>query len=228
MTVDEDVRRLNFTVRITGGLYVAVAAIYGVGAFMLEDALSTGSGADTADGYHLGLLFQLAAAWGTLALAFGLYVTLRSAGKDLAQFALISRAVEATLFGAASVIAFQAADLMREPELIPGLTDVDRGALVTLLLQLKGNAETVAITFYGFGSTAFFWLFLKSRLIPKPLSVLGIVGTMLIFIWSVSELLLPLETEWTGYFFWGPISLIELAVGFWLICFGANYRHKGA
>ncbi len=215
-------------VTIAGFLYVFVAGIFGLGVFLVGDLSATKQifpPADqaflSANQFHFGFIFQLAAAWFTLVLAFALYVVLTPVDRNLALFALLARTAEAALFGLTAYLGLMLADMMREPELIGAGNTGETNILLRFLLHAQDSANYIAITFYAFGSTVFFWLFMRSRFIPSILSVAGIVGTLLIFAWSLSDLILMREAEWAGYY-WLPISLTEVLVGFWLMFFGIN------
>lgn len=215
-------------VRVAGFLYVFVAGIFGLGVFLVGDLSATQQIVTSADQtffsanqIHLGFIFQLAAAWFTLVLAFALYIILTPIDRNLALFALLARTAEATLFGLTAFIGLMAVDMLREPDIIGTGTGDQATILLHFLLHTQDAGNYLAISFYAFGSTVFFWLFLKSRFIPRILSVAGIVGTLLIFAWSLSDLILTREAEWQGYY-WLPITLTEITVGIWLVFVGIN------
>ena len=215
-------------VRIAGFLYVFVAGIFGLGVFLVGDLSATKQTVASADQsfflanqFHLGFIFQLAATWFTLALAFALYVILTPVDSNLALFALLARTAEATLFGLTAYVGLMAVDIIREPDFVGTGTGDHAFVLLHFLLHAQDAGNYIAISFYAFGSTIFFWLFLKSRFIPRLLSVAGIVGTFLIFAWSLSDLILTSEAEWSGAY-WLPITLTEIIVGFWLMLVGLH------
>ena len=215
-------------VRVAGFLYVFVAGIFGLGVFLVGDLTASEQifpSADqsffSANQFHLGFVFQLTAAWFTLVLAFALYVILIPVDRNLALFALLARTAEAALFGLTAYLGLMVVDMMREPELIGATKSDDANTLLYFLLHAQDSANYLAITFYAFGSTIFFWLFMRSRFIPRVLSVVGVVGTLLIFAWSLSDLILMGEAEWSGTY-WLPITLAEVFVGLWLMFVGIN------
>lgn len=224
-------------VRVAGFLYVFVAGIFGFGAFLVGDLsantqiLATGDQTFfSANQFHLGFVGQLAAAWFTLVLAFALYVILTPVDKNLALFALLARTAEATLFGVTAYFGLIAVDMIREPDFIGTGSGDQATILLQFLLHAQDAGNYIAISFYAFGSTIFFWLFMKSRFVPRLLSVAGIVGTLLIFAWSLSDLILTNEAEWHGYY-WLPITLTEIIVGIWLVSVGINaiwWRNRSA
>ena len=170
--------------------------------------------------FHSGVVLQLAAAWLTLMLAYTLYVVLGPVGRSLALFALVFRAIEAALFGVSATAGIVALDFLREPHLVAVIAPNQAVEFAGLLLRLHGISEFTAITFYAFGSAAFFWLFFRGGCIPRMLSFAGIIGTVLLFVWSLAGIILPSGAEWPGIYFWLPISLAEIAVGVWLLARG--------
>jgi hypothetical protein len=98
-------------------------------------------------------------------------------------------------------------------------------AIGELLLESQDWSGIIAAIFFAVGSTAFAYLFLRGRIIPVPLALLGLAGSIVL---AVS---LPLELA--GYIsrdvvavMWYPLAAYEIPLGFWLLIKGAAIPKK--
>jgi uncharacterized protein DUF4386 len=73
--------------------------------------------------------------------------------------------------------------------------------------------------FFGCGSALYFYLFHRSRYIPRALAILGIAGSALAFVVSCAALILPARTA-LFQLGWGPIGLAEVGTALWLVTVG--------
>ncbi|MEM7504652.1 MAG: DUF4386 family protein [Pseudomonadota bacterium] len=132
----------------------------------------------------------------TMVLALSLHVVLSATDADLALAALLGRFVEATFFALAA--------LTRPAELSDQLT-------------------LVALIFFGVGSTIFYYLLLRSSYIPTFIAWLGVVGSLLAFVWGFVNMLLGAEQQLPIYYI-GPVTLAEVLAGFILLRSGIGYE----
>jgi len=93
--------------------------------------------------------------------------------------------------------------------------------MVELIKQFNSNAYQVAMAFWAMGGMAFASILWRWQLAPKLFGVMGIIGYMIFFIGTISQL-------------WGyPVGLItsipgglfEIALSIWLIIKGINTQH---
>jgi hypothetical protein len=144
--------------------------------------------------YRFGLCIELVGSVGVVFLAMGLYLALKPVNSDLALLALFFRIIEAS--GAfLMVYAFDAGP---------------RGSAAS------ASGTNIAAIFFSIGSTIFFYLFWKSKYIPRFLSVLGLLASVMVIFASTGALLWPNRAE-TLQAGWLPIALAELLVGLWLV-----------
>jgi hypothetical protein len=88
--------------------------------------------------------------------------------------------------------------------------------LARLAIGQHGAAYNMAFFFLGLGSTAFGVLWLRSNYIPKPLAMLGVLGSALIAAGALlfivfPDLRIPLPVTMA------PIGVFEVTMGFWLL-----------
>ena len=142
-------------------------------------------------GGHLALL---AAAWGLIETATLVVVTLT----DLDVLRILS--------GAGSLQAFGADRL---------------DALAMLSVRAHGAAYGVGLVFAGLRSTAFSYLWFRSRFIPRALAAWGVFASFLMGACAFSFIISPELAKYVGVeVYGGPIFLFELTMGCWLLIKG--------
>ena len=147
--------------------------------------------------YRFGLCIELVGSVGVVFLAMGLYVALKPVNSDLALLALFFRIIEAS--GAfLMVYAFDAA-----PH-------------VSAASVSSASGTNIAAIFFSIGSTIFFYLFWRSKYIPRFLSILGLLASVMVTFASTGALLWPNRAK-TLQAGWLPIALAELLAGLWLV-----------
>ena len=102
-----------------------------------------------------------------------------------------------------------------------GNGDAASNTLAALLLRIQSWSMTITATFFVLGSTIFSWLFLRGRLVPIPLALLGLFASLITTVGLPLQLVgllsgRPIEMMW-----W-PMLLFEVTLAFWLIVKGAN------
>ena len=93
------------------------------------------------------------------------------------------------------------------------------GTLVAILRSATGSGFLITLLFFSVGSLLFFYLFLRSRYIPRPLAALGLVGSAISLLAGIGGLVFP-ELGGAIQFGWGPIGVAEIATAFWLLLVG--------
>jgi hypothetical protein len=73
--------------------------------------------------------------------------------------------------------------------------------------------------FLAVGSAIFFYLFYKSRYIPRLLAGWGVFASVVMFVVSVAMFLFP-ENMRTLQLGWGPLGIAEIGTALWLIIVG--------
>ena len=98
-----------------------------------------------------------------------------------------------------------------------GITDAGNlQALSTLSIQANLYAYNIAMTFLGVAGLMLTFMFYRTKLVPRPLAIWGLVGYATIFIGSMLEILgFGLSSIHTL-----PGGLWEMFIGFWLVVKG--------
>lgn len=218
-------RSLAGYARLAGFMYLAIIALYMGGEFIgsgFSGADFQATAANIRAGetlYRASLTLELLSSLLCVLLAGALYAVLRPASPHLALFALVWRVCEVAIGSVGILIHFARIRLYTfEPQALdPGqLAELSR-----LFGAWTGAFFYGGVLSFAFGSTLFFALFLKSRLIPRPLSLLGIVGSLSILGVALCEFVLPGALPgWK----WAPIFAAEVSVGLWLLIRGVDPR----
>jgi hypothetical protein len=107
--------------------------------------------------------------------------------------------------------------------IIECVTIIIGGIYLLSLLKLMWNYESIIFTFTGLGGLIFSYLLYQSKLIPRYLSVLGIIGYaillpgVLLNMWGYVDL----NTS-TGMFLYLPGGLFEIFLPLWFFVKGFN------
>ena len=218
-------RRQQFCARVAGFLFLWLI-VTGISNLLIESNVAgSGAFAETARRiaasehlYRLGLLCGLIETMSALTLAFALYVTLKPVDPLLAQFAMLWRVGESFLGAVGVMLGFFKLQLYTSTQPGDGFGAGQMGALADLLGH--GGSDISAI-FFSIGSILFFYLFLKSRYIPKILSAFGLFASIVVAIMLFGLLIFP-EHARTLQYGWAPMALAEVTTGIWLMGFGVK------
>jgi hypothetical protein len=212
--------------RLSGFLFLWLIATGLGGAMIVSHVLGSGSVSEVAQRaaasehlYRLGLAIELLEPLGALMLGFALYATLRSVDRLIAAMALCWRAAEAVIGLVGMTFAYARLRLYLSDQPTQGLIDLTRGA---------GSAtHNIAVLCFSIGSLLFFWLFWRSRTIPRILSGIGLLASVLVMIIGFAGLLAP---EWNGIlqYGWAPMAVAEGGAGLWLLVKGVKLDQPDA
>jgi len=139
----------------------------------------------------------------TIPLAYGLYAAVAPVQKTVARIAFGFRLVEIVLTLTSVAAAFQA------------IRSAWPDSFFMRVAQWDDSTAFAAFVF-TIGSTLFFLLFLRSRIIPAPLSALGVFASIVALGACFAHLVRPSFPAFTMWA-WIPIMLAELVTGAWLM-----------
>lgn len=173
--------------------------------------------------YRFGLSSGLVASVCIVFLAMGLYVATKPLDSNLALLALIFRLLEATFVGGQAILGFVVLKLYVGADSVNAFD----GQQLSMFVTLHSTADSIVFSsfaiFFGVGSTLFFYLFFQSTYIPKLLSGLGLLASVLVPIVCFGSLIWPQHANMLQLG-WAPIALAEILVGLWLLFKGLNLR----
>lgn len=169
--------------------------------------------------YRIGLCCGLVGSLSTISLALGLYVAVKPVDGNLAMLALLFRLAESAIGAVGTVSAFT----VFQVHLAANHASVFDANQLGVLADLNSGVGTdVSALFFCVGSTIFFYVFLKSKYIPRMLSAWGIFASIVYAaVWFIS-LILPQYSATAAVYGSLPILIAELSTGLWLLIKGVN------
>lgn len=222
--------------RLAGFLFLFVMAAFMAGELITSTIRGSGDIAEVARRvlasellYRVGLLSLAIGAVAVLLLAFALYVTLEPVNRRLAQLALFARVGEAFIIGAVLVFRFATLRLYAAAQSTgSGRFEDDQLAVLSSFAgSAYGSGVQIWMLFCSLGSVLFFYLFYRSRYIPRPLAAFGVFASFVLLIVSFGILLFP-EHAGTLQYGWATSFVAEVTTGFWLLITGIRSAPAGA
>lgn len=169
----------------------------------------------------LGTFFELIAAFASAGIAISLYPVVRPHGEGLALGAVGFRVIEGTLYvvGALGVL------LLLKLGQDVGVAGRAPGSRTTgaLLRTLRDQSGLTGVMAFCIGASMYYYVFYRSRLIPRWLSGWGLAGTALALVAAVLVLFRTTNyTSTTQIVLSIPIAVNEIVLAAWLIVRGFN------
>ena len=177
--------------------------------------------------YRVALSSEVIETLSAVLLAFPLYVTLKPANNLLAQLAMIFILEDSILAWVVRMSGFVRLHLYTSSQSVGASGTIPSQALVDLTRRMAGAAENVGGICFGIGSLLFFYLFFKSRYIPKILSALGLSASV---IWTglyFANLVFPEQHAVFQYICWPLMAVAEVTTGFYLMLFAVKTQRRG-
>ena len=154
-------------------------------------------------------------------LAFTLYVTLKPVNSLLAQLAMIFSLLDSFLSCVVRMCGFVKLNLYTSSQVV-GAGTIQTQVLADLMRSIAGTTENIGGIFFGIGSLLFFYLFFKSRYIPKVLSALGLFASAIWIGLYLAKLVFPEHRAVFLYICFPPMLVADVATGFWLMLFAVK------
>lgn len=172
-----------------------------------------GAGADTQ--VRLGALFDIVNSLTAIGTAVALYAVIRRQNQGFAIGFVSSRLFEATVLMIGVVSILSIVTLQQ-----PGATGAEASLLVTVqqaLVTVRNWAFVLGTGVPALNAVMLGWLMYKSRLVPRAIPVIGLVGAPLFTSWLIGYVLGVTEagTAWHGIGV-APIFIWELSLGLWM------------
>jgi hypothetical protein len=191
------------------------------------DYLSTIAGNQTR--MALGALCIIVMSFAGAGIAIALYPVLRRHGEGLALGAVSFRTMEAVIYLIVAIAQFSLLALS-ERYLTAGPAQAASLAATGAWLGearvwLGSSAGAIA---FGLGALFYYWIFFRSRLIPRWLSVWGLIAIIMHLAMAVSVLFGLSPDSGTANALNLPIFLNELVLGVWLIAKGFDRSRVAA
>ena len=162
---------------------------------------------------------------GAIVLATALYVTLAPVNRGLALAGALFRIVFAVLWLVAPLNSLAALRLLGDAPYLKVFEPDSLQALARVLIAGSFDDYYVGLPFFGLAATVCAWLWLKSKYIPRGLSIFGVIGSAWCVFCAFAYLIFPHFNKIVNdYVFDSPMALFELIVSVRLLFKGLNPR----
>jgi hypothetical protein len=219
-------RNVNVTRRaaISAGVLFIIATVTDVIGVQLSAPFVSGAGYLTkmsANGNQIagGALLEFIAAGSCAGIAIALFPVLRTWSTSLALGSVVFRSIEAAMYAVAAATLLSVFGFSQQ---FTGSGAVGRASLQTLsdaFLAMRQQATFAGVLAFSVGAILYYYVFYRSRLIPRWLSGWGFVAIVLLMI--ACMLALFNHTAVTTYTVMAlPIAVQEMVLAVWLIIKG--------
>ena len=210
--------------KVVGFLYVAQMALAVFGdAFVRRSLIVPADAAQTAANilaserlFRLSIVTDLIVYASVIVLFWGIYVILKPVSRDLALLGVLLRLAENAVLAMTTLMAFIALRLLSNAEYLRAIPLEQLQAHARVFLAAYGSGLYVGFVFLGLGSAVFSYVWLRSGYIPRALAWLGIVGSLLLTIGTLTIFVFP-AVGVIGLAHMLPLGLYEVGLGFWLM-----------
>jgi hypothetical protein len=208
---------------VTTGVLLLVATFAAVAAAALLPALSRpGYLAVVASSPHqlaVAALLYLVAAGTSVGVAISLYPLLKEFDGALAVGSVVFRTIEAVFYTLGVVSLLSVLTVAEQLTTAGTAGGASARALADSLLSVRDHASLVAVLAFSTGALMYYLVLLHSRLVPRWLSVFGVVAVMLMAVACL--LALFSNGDVTDYkLLAAPIFVQELVLAGWLLAKG--------
>jgi hypothetical protein len=177
--------------------------------------------------FRLGIASNLTVFAVDVALIMALYAVLRPVHRNLALLAAGWGLVETACLVAVTFSDFDVLRMLGGTGYLHAFDGNQVQALARLSVGAHYDVYNVGLVLAGIRSTAFCYLWFKSRFIPRALAAWGMVASFLMGACAFSFIIFPELAKVIGAGIYGaPIFFFELTMGFWLLLRGL--RPSGA
>src|SRR5205823_2421412 len=192
---------------------------------LLDPLIVPGNAADTARNilahqtqFRVALTCFIAYGIGSVVLLSALYTILAPVNRSLAFTGALFRLVFAILWLIAPLNSLAALRLLGDATYLKVFEPDRLQALARVQLAGSFDDYYVGLPFFGLAATVCAWLWLKSKYIPRGLSIFGVIASAWCVFCAFVYLIFPqFNTIVNDYIFDSPMALFELIVSIWLL-----------
>jgi hypothetical protein len=173
--------------------------------------------------FRLGTASNLTVFAVDVVLIIALFVVLMPVNRTLALLAMGWGLIETATLVVVPLHDFEVLRILSGVDYLHAFEADRLQALARLSLSAHTDAYNLGLVLGGLRSTAFCYLWLKSRFIPGALAAWGIAASFLMGACAFSFIIFPELTAVIPVGIYGaPIFLFELTIGFWLLLKGLS------
>ncbi len=214
------------TARFIGALFLAVMVAWFIGYMLIDSVISAPDYLiqvyPNKTRVIIGVLIEIIEAAGVISIAVMLFPVLKKFNVNIARGYFGFRIIESLMLIVAALSALLMVSLSQE-YINTGAPDASSfETLGTLFIIVRADWSTLILSvFYSFAAFMFYYVLYKTRLIPRFISVWGLLAAVLVLAGTVAERFVHAELM-VGIISGAPMGLNELFLGVWLVVKGFN------
>ena len=171
--------------------------------------------------FRLGIASNLTVFAVDVVLIMALYVVLMPVNRSLALLATGWGLIETATLVVVTLSDFDVLRTLTSADYLHAFEANQLQALARLSISAHADAYNVGLVLAGLRSTAFCYLWFKSRFIPRALAAWGMVASFLMGACAFSFIIFPEFARVIPVEIYGaPIFFFEMTMGFWLLLKG--------
>src|SRR5260370_6238199 len=171
--------------------------------------------------FRLGIASNLTVFALDVVLITALYVVLMPVNRSLASLALGWGLIETAILVVVTLSDFDVLRVLSGADCLHAFEANQLQALARLSISAHADAYNVGLVLAGLRSTAFCYLWFKSRFIPRALAAWGMVASLLMWACAFSFIIFPgFARAIPVEIYRAPIFFFEMTMGFWLLLKG--------
>lgn len=182
-----------------------------------DPAITASSVAGAVQFVRVAVALSLACFISDVAVGAASYVVLRPINRGLAALGALLRVANAIILTLSVLALLVVLRLVSDAPYLSAFTVEQSQSLVRLLFGVRADAMSFGWVFLGLGQAVFAWLWLRSKYIPAPLAMVGIVASMMLVLFPLLAMVLPAFGQAVGIAYMAPMFLYEVALGLLLL-----------
>lgn len=243
MTLRPDAFSPRHAAAIAGAMYLITWATTILTGFVMHRLIVGGDAARTASNivahaqlFRVGIVSDLLTVAGCVILNLALYELLAPVHRRLALLAAFWRLAESLVYAAIIASSFVILSVLSGADYLRAFEPGQLQALARLLLGARASGFLIAMLFLGLGSMIYSYPLVRSRYVPRVLTLLGLAGSALFALYLLARFLFPAFVAAATAavvalpavalvllaMIFLPIFGTEFALGFWLLVKGVR------
>jgi hypothetical protein len=172
--------------------------------------------------FRVGIILDFVLFFNMLLVSSVLYSILRSINQDMALLGFIFMGIQVTIVTVLELSSF--GSLLLAPSASNDSSDLN---LLSIIMKLRTSGYAVAMIFYCLSFACFYFLFQKSRFLPKLIATLGVISVSILLVSIIAQILYAsAEAEIFVKATSSIVMLHQIITAGWLINKG-DYRSGG-
>lgn len=171
--------------------------------------------------FRTAIIADMIYAAGFVLLLVALYTMLKNINRTMALLAGVWQLIYVITWVAITIKLFDSLRLIEGTNYLQVFNAEQLNSLSKLFLGARFDRYYGVLMFYSLGATFFNYLWFKSKFIPRPLALWGIVASAWCVFCAITFIIFPdFNTIVNDWYFDFPMALFDITLAFWLLIKG--------